>query len=488
MTVYRVLIVDDSRFMRQVLSDVVNADDAFTVAAVASNGEEAVQLALELKPDIITMDLEMPRMNGLEALQQIMTVCPTPIIMMSAVTDNGTRDTIKALQYGAFDFVRKPDKSLRLDIGEVSKYLMEKLRTAAASMGDGPFRMMPAVDIDGQTAAPEPDPPLPKDAQRQKEQPQAPPGLAEPESEPKAPKTREGPQAQTGFGLSPKRIESGSGPGETPPKPLRNKHDKTDSASKPAKETPLLKRFPEPSPDAEGVKPSAAVWKPEPAAQKAPAATGKVLPFQPPAAKGKIRHSPQFTQIVAMGTSTGGPRALHEVLTRLPEDFEAPVLVVQHMPPKFTQSLAQRLDSFCPLRVCEAGQGDVVETGTVYIAPGGKQMKLDKEPSGKYRIKLTDEGPRNGHMPSVDVLFESLIGHRSLKRHVVLMTGMGSDGAAGMQMLQQDGAETRIAESQETCVVYGMPRAAVKLGAVSHVLPLQQIASVLVREVRARSK
>jgi two-component system, chemotaxis family, protein-glutamate methylesterase/glutaminase len=189
---------------------------------------------------------------------------------------------------------------------------------------------------------------------------------------------------------------------------------------------------------------------------------------------------------VALGTSTGGPRALHEVLTNLPEDFEAPVLIVQHMPPKFTFSLAQRLDSFCAIRVCEAAHDDLVETGTAYIAPGGKQMSITKESSGKYRIKLTEEGPRSGHMPSVDVLFESLIGHRGMKRHAVLMTGMGSDGAKGMKALQEDGAETRIAESEETCVVYGMPRSAVELGAVSHVLPLQQIASVLVREVRSR--
>jgi two-component system chemotaxis response regulator CheB len=136
--------------------------------------------------------------------------------------------------------------------------------------------------------------------------------------------------------------------------------------------------------------------------------------------------------------------------------------------------------------VCEATHGEVIETATAYIAPGGKHMSLVKEASGKYRIRLSEEGPRSGHMPSVDVLFESLVGHRGLKRHIVLMTGMGSDGAKGMKALQDDGAETRIAEAEETCVIYGMPRSAVELGAANHVLPLQQIASFLAKEINTR--
>lgn len=208
----------------------------------------------------------------------------------------------------------------------------------------------------------------------------------------------------------------------------------------------------------------------------------------PPSGQGKIPGSSAFGQIVAVGASTGGPRALHELLTKLPGDLEAPILVVQHMPPKFTHSLAQRLNTFSAIRVREAVHGEIVETGTAYIAPGGKQMKLFKESGGLYRIRLTQEGARNGHMPSVDVLFESLVGLREIKRHVVLMTGMGSDGASGMMALRQDGAEIRIAESAETCVVYGMPRSAVEMGAVSHVLPLQQIAPFLVTQLRSRSQ
>jgi two-component system chemotaxis response regulator CheB len=156
------------------------------------------------------------------------------------------------------------------------------------------------------------------------------------------------------------------------------------------------------------------------------------------------------------------------------------------MPPKFTNSLAQRLDSFCSIHVREAKDGEVVETATAYIAPGGRQMSLSKDTGGKYRIKLSDEGPRSGHMPSVDFMFESLIGQRQLKRHAVLMTGMGSDGAKGMLALRQDGAQTTIAEAEQTCVVYGMPRSAVELGAATHQLPLQGIAPALVQEVKFR--
>jgi two-component system chemotaxis response regulator CheB len=143
---YKVLIVDDSPFMRKVFSDVIDADAAFNVLTTASNGKEAVDLALKLKPDIITMDLEMPQMNGIEALQRIMAIQPTPIIMLSAVTDNGTRDTIKALQYGAIDFIRKPDGAVKLDIRQVGEQLLEKLHIALETMSSGAFRMLPAVE------------------------------------------------------------------------------------------------------------------------------------------------------------------------------------------------------------------------------------------------------------------------------------------------------------------------------------------------------
>lgn len=495
---YNVLIVDDSPFMRKVFSDVIDADAAFNVQATAGNGKEAVDLALRLQPDIITMDLEMPHMNGIEALRRIMAVRPTPVIMLSAVTDNGTRDTIKALQYGAFDFIRKPDGAVKLDIRQVGEQLIEKLHIAVATVSKGNFRMLPAVE---EQAEP---PPI----ERQAEQAAAPPAEP-PETEGKLPPTAPPavpPASPAKAGAPPdaakkeppdlpigKRAVPAPQPAVSLGQELRLPKPALPKPPAPAKPPvgpakderlePRLNKAPAKAPER---KPLAPIRKPEeaePFASSAPEAS-LAPPRQAPGKR--IAGSPSFSHVVAIGTSTGGPRALHEVLTGIPAGFPAPILVVQHMPPKFTHSLAQRLDSFCAIRVCEAAEGDLVESATAYIAPGGMHMRLVKDAQGHYRVRLTEDPPRSGHRPSVDVLFESLVDHGALKRHAVLMTGMGSDGARGMKALQESGVRTTIAESEETCVVYGMPRSAVELGAASHVLPLQAISTALVREVQAR--
>lgn len=490
---YNVLIVDDSPFMRKVISDVVDADTAFNVLATAADGKEAVELALKLKPDIITMDLEMPHMNGIEALQCIMSVRPTPIIMLSAVTDNGTRDTIKALQNGAFDFIRKPDGAVKLDIHQVGEQLIEKLHIAVSTVSKGAFRMLPAVEERPETIPmAEPPPAAPAEAALKASPPNADAPLPGPKQEKEA--------AARFDSSKPPLVESSL---ETPP-PLvwrrtQPKPRVTTSKDLPKLEEPSdriarpLHREMPPKPIAKSItKPSERklTAPPKQTAAITPAPSVPQLePTQasPPRSK-PVHHvaSASFTDIVAIGTSTGGPRALHEVLTGIPADFPAPILIVQHMPPKFTNSLAQRLDSFCRIRVCEATDDELVESATAYIAPGGWHMSLSKDTQGRYRIRLSEDPPRSGHRPSVDVLFESLIDFPALRRHAVLMTGMGSDGARGMKSLQEGGALTLIAESEETCVVYGMPRSAIELGAATHVLPLQTISSAIVREVRSR--
>ncbi len=482
----KVLIVDDSPFMRKVFSDVIDADPAFKVLATASNGKEAVELALELKPDIITMDLEMPHMNGIEALQHIMAIQPIPVIMLSAVTDNGTRDTIKALQYGAIDFIRKPDGAVKLDIHQVGEQLLEKLHIALETMSSGAFRMLPAVEEKAESPPrrlPElvnPVIPLPEenkipDKPAETSIPKAITGTSKPIAAPSKPispdlNRKPGSLANERSPVTHPSPSTGSG-GLTKPKLTQTQ---TRLGMEPSARQELKPASINADKDIASKQPAKVTGNPEKPAQ--------AIPNSVP--KGKV--STAFSHLVAIGTSTGGPRALHEVLTGIPADFPAPILVVQHMPPKFTHSLAQRLDSFCSIHVREAVDGEPVETATAYIAPGGWHMSLGKDAKGNYRIKLSDEGPRSGHMPSVDVLFESLIGHQQLKRHAVLMTGMGSDGAKGMKSLQSDGAITTIAEAEQTCVVYGMPRSAVELGAVSHQLPLQGIASVLVQEVKLR--
>lgn len=351
---YKVLVVDDSAFMRKIISDFINEHPQFEVTATARNGREAVDSVIRLKPDIVTMDVEMPVMNGLEALREIMRRSPLPVIMLSSLTGSGTSETLKALEWGAVDFIRKPSGSISLDLYKVKEMLYEKLLAGVEARVRGP--------------CPDPEP--------------------------------------AAMPLKPKR----------------------------------------------------------PLAREKPAS---------------------FSHLVAIGTSTGGPRALQTVLTRLPEDFPAPVLVVQHMPPNFTKQLAARLNGLCQVRVDEAEDGETIAAGSVYIAPGGQHMKLVRDGRGdQYRIALSKEEPRNGHRPSVDVLFESLAPLTELKRHLVILTGMGSDGAKGMKLVKESGAASTIAEAEETCVVYGMPRAARELGAADRSEKLHDIADVLLQRVR----
>lgn len=346
---FRVMVVDDSAFMRKLITDLISEDPEFQVVYTANNGREVLEKIAEIRPDIITMDIEMPEMNGLDALKAIMEFHPVPVIMLSSYADEAARETIMALELGAVDFVRKPSGSISLDLYSVKNALIEKLKIAVAT-----------------------------------------------------------------------RV-----------KPISFDHSGVQEAH---------------------------------------------------AAKIQRSHTEQIRQIVAIGTSTGGPRALQQVLSRIPAYLPAPILIVQHMPPNFTKSLAQRLDSSCEVHVVEAEDGETIKAGTVYIAPGGSHMKLVKR-SGELRIQLMKDEARNGHRPSVDVLFESLIPLNGLKKHIILMTGMGSDGAKGMKALKDAGAVTTIAESEETAVVYGMPRSAVELGCVTDLLALQQIPKKIVESV-----
>ncbi|RTE01796.1 protein-glutamate methylesterase/protein-glutamine glutaminase [Paenibacillus whitsoniae] len=368
MASYNILVVDDSVFMRKIISDLISENPQFKVVGTAKNGQEAIEQAKLLRPDAITMDIEMPIMNGLEALQRIMREQPTPVIMVSSLTQEGAAETIKALEWGAVDFIRKPSGSISLDLYKVKQLLLEKLQIAVRTKVRGiqPDNAQGAVQQTAATAA----------------------------------------------------IKSTT----------------TVSPSKPA------------------------------------ASVKSVNPG-----------SSHFEHIVAIGTSTGGPRALHQVISQIPAGFPAPILIVQHMPPNFTKSLAQRLNDISQIRVVEAAEGDILQTATAYVAPGGWHMVIGKEPNRTYKIRLTKEEPRSGHRPSVDVMFESLLGVPELKRHVVIMTGMGSDGAKGMLSLKQSGCSTTIAEAEETCVVYGMPRAAVESQAAMLVLPQQEIAGRIAR-------
>lgn len=410
----RVLVVDDSVFMRRIVSDLVGEHPDFQVIATAKNGVEAVQMAKELQPDCITMDVEMPEMNGLEALKRIMKENPLPVIMLSSLTKEGAMETIQALEAGAIDFVQKPSGSISLDLFKVKEMLHERLEIAVKSNIKRLNPPVPAAPI-------------------------LPPANPAP---PKAPSLREPPAAPRLRSTMPP-----APPAAEPHKPLRPPVQPERKAERPA-------------------------LRPEPKA--VPPAAPPVKPAAP-IAKGPLKH------LVALGTSTGGPRALQQVLSGLPEDFGAPIVIVQHMPPNFTNSLAVRLNSNCRIQVVEGQDGMILQPGTAYIAPGGFQMRVLSEGNGVYRLGVAAEPPRGGHKPSVDTLFESVLPLQELKRHIVIMTGMGSDGAKTMLELKNQGAATTIAESEETCVVYGMPRAAVELGCVDHLLPVHDIPNQLIR-------
>nr|WP_077625065.1 chemotaxis response regulator protein-glutamate methylesterase [Sediminibacillus massiliensis] len=342
----RVLIVDDSAFMRKVLSDILLSHENITAVDTARNGKAALEKVKEFDPDVVTMDIEMPEMNGLQALKEIMSFSPRPVLMLSSLTKTGAESTIKAMELGAVDFIPKPSGSISLDIQKIKDEIIEKVLAASQV----PFKNMKK-------------------------------------------KNSFAPPTTTSF---------------------------------------------------EG---------------------------------GKEKY------IVAIGTSTGGPRALQMVLRGLPRNLPAPVVVVQHMPPNFTKSLANRLDMIAEINVKEAENGDILRDGTVYIAPGGFHMEFVQK--GKtLAVKLSQRDPVKGHRPSVDVMFESIAAQTTFKTIAIVMTGMGSDGAKGVIKLKETSMDTIVmTESENTSVVYGMPKAVKRTGLTDYSEDLDAISSKIIEQL-----
>ncbi|MCT2534542.1 chemotaxis response regulator protein-glutamate methylesterase [Aquibacillus koreensis] len=352
MRLINVLVVDDSAFMRKMISDILHSEPSIRVIGTARNGSDALEKIKELKPDVITLDVEMPVMDGISTLKQIMKHHPLPVIMLSSLTKAGADKTMESIALGAVDFIAKPSGSISLDIKKVQKEIVQKVLEAANS------KVQPSSLI------------------------------------------------------------------KKNHKPIRSMRQ------------------------------------------------------QP----GRI--SEQI--LVGIGTSTGGPRALQQVITRLPEDFPAPILVVQHMPQGFTKSLAQRLHSLSQITVKEAEHNEALHKGTAYIAPGGYQLRAVKRGTSLF-AQVTKEEPRNGHQPSVDVLFESLAHLNTYQIHTIIMTGMGADGSKGIQYLKDRKSDTFIiSESKNTAVVYGMPQAAAKTRLVDEVVDLHEISDVLINQIKSR--
>ncbi|AZK47775.1 protein-glutamate methylesterase/protein-glutamine glutaminase [Paenibacillus lentus] len=468
---YRIMVVDDSAFMRKIVSDLIEQDPAFKVIGTARNGREAIEQIAVLSPDLVTMDVEMPELNGLDALKIIMERHPLPVIMLSGINEQGMRETIMALELGAFDFIRKPSASTNThDIGQVRRQLHEQIRTAmlmkerkAARESAIQSQIIPNVrPVDNSLSS--------VDAELRK----APSKLKQER------------------GATTRGVDQGI-MGSTRDDPAKRGYAKLDSLTK-ANVEPVRAGSAEQRRISPAIQDKGVAKLPSP--KKSPTNSIKESLIEKSGTsivktqnQGKLQeekpgfNKTDFTDIVAIGTSTGGPKALKAVLENIPRNFPAPIVIVQHMPPNFTKSLAQRLNSLSPLHVIEAEEGSRLLPGTAYIAPGGFHMSVIKDVEG-YKVSLSSQAPRNGHRPSVEVLYESLLPLKSLRRHIVLLTGMGSDGAKAMKQLYEAGVTSTIAESEETCVVYGMPRSAIELNCVNHVLPLQEIGPKLVQVVK----
>lgn len=472
---YRVMVVDDSGFMRKIISDLIELDSAFQVVATAVNGREAIDKVAELEPDLVTMDVEMPEMNGLESLKVIMKDHPLPVIMLSGINEEGMRETIMALELGAFDFIRKPLASTSsYDIEQVGRELREQMKAAMLAKERREMRQA-ALEAKLQEAlTPMPDLPVIPASRKQKfdldQQTTGKPGVTKPpkrDAEPTAGQLTDRPLTAGGLKKQekPQGVAKGSGVTTEGPKTVKKPSLPTAPVAA-AKET---------------------VVKPEPVKKVKETKTRK-QPVQEQAmedqGRPRSRSRTGFTDLVAIGTSTGGPKALKAVLEKLPGDFPAPIVIVQHMPPNFTKSLAQRLNSLSALNVVEAEEGMELLPGSAYVAPGGLHLKVAASAGGTYQATLSGLEACNGHRPSVDVMFESLLPLQGLKKHIVLLTGMGSDGARSMKRLYDAGVTSTIAESEESCVVYGMPRSAIEMGCVSQILPLEQIGPKLVQIVK----
>ena len=340
----KVLVVDDSALIRQILSEIIKREPDMTLVGAAPDAFVAKKLVLEKSPDVITLDIEMPKVDGLRFLEVLMNARPTPVVMISTLTEKGADATLRSLELGAIDFVAKPKIGVAQGMAEYHELIVDKIRTAARS-----------------------------------------------------------------------RVKKAS----------------------PAKA----------------------------------------------ASVNKISYS-GTEKLIAIGASTGGTEAIKEVLRTFPANAPATV-ITQHMPAGFTSTYARRLDSVCQMQVKEAKGGERLLPGQAYLAPGDKHMEIERS-GADYRIRLTD-GPRvSGHKPSVDVLFNSLCKSAGNNAIGVLLTGMGSDGAIGLQELFNAGCET-FCQDEASCIVFGMPKVAIEKGAAKQVLSLDDMGKAVMQTVEKLS-
>lgn len=419
----KVLIVDDSTFFRKRLKEIIESDPTMQVVGEAKDGKEGVSLAASLHPDVITMDVEMPVMDGITAVKEIMAKTPTPILMFSSLTFEGANSTFKALEAGAVDFMPKNFDDIAHRREDGIKALLNAIKAVSRSRVRG-FR--PALSTS--TSA-------------------RPSSLSA---------TR--PSSTLSSTTRTSTLSSTSS--------LSSRLSTTATAPAPTQGAALgqYKKINELLSSEQGV----------------PAAARKFTFGDHQAETTAFKKSGKSHSLVAIGSSTGGPIALQEIIPKLPK-LNVPVVIVQHMPGSFTSTFAARLDAMSQLHVVEAKDGDVLEPGTCYIAPGGKQMIFERF-GLKARIRIIQDTGRVTYNPCVDVSFASLAQIFGNKVLAMILTGMGSDGCEGCQLLKAKGSVIW-AQNEETCVVYGMPQAVVNANVADLVLPLGDIAGCIVKEL-----
>lgn len=325
-----VLVVDDSAFMRKIIGDILKNDTAISVVDTASSGKEAIEKITFLTPDVVTMDVEMPGMDGITAVKEIMEKCPLPIIMVSAHTKKGAEKTIRALEAGALDFIQKPGGTISLNMDEIAQDLINKVKIA-------------------------------KDAN------------------------------------IPGAIESRKGAED-------------------------------------------------------------------------ISFKKEGKNLIIIAASTGGPRAITDILSGVPKDFPYPVIVIQHMPEGFTKVFAARLNTLCSIKVREATDGDRIRNGEALVAPGGFHLEFNNG----MKINLSKKPPLHGVRPAADITMNSAVNKFHGNIIGVILSGMGKDGSIGVRNIKKNGGII-ITQDEDSSVVYGMPKSAIKTGTVDYILPPEEI-------------
>ena len=442
----KVLIVDDSTFFRKRLKEIVESDPTMQVVGEAKDGKEGVDLTQKLHPDVITMDVEMPVMDGITAVKEIMAKCPTPILMFSSLTFEGANSTFKALEAGAIDFMPKNFDDIAHRREEAIKTLIGSIKAVSRSRVRG-FRAAPSAV-----------------------RPVAGTATAASSSLRRTSTLSSG--LSSGLSAGSSRTSS---LGTARPSSLTSR-TATSSIS------PLSSRTTaSPAPTA-----GAAMGQYKKinemlsSDQGVPAAARKFTFGDHKSETTAFKKSGKLHSIVAIGSSTGGPIALQQIIPKLPK-LSVPVVIVQHMPASFTTTFAARLDAMSQLHVVEAKDGDILEPGTCYIAPGGKQMIFERV-GVKTRVRIISDTGRVSYNPCVDVSFASLCQIYGGKVLAMILTGMGSDGCEGCSLLKKKGSVVW-AQNEETCVVYGMPQAIVNANVADLVLPLNEIAGCIVKEL-----